>query len=320
MNIRQFDWRDLPTLMRYRNRGLFFDSASILTRGEVIVSARAVLSYFSSAIGIYTYLCVDEDSSGDRLMGQVSHAQGEQLARLTFLAPETSLDTGALHSLLEYILQKIGERGAFHLMAEVDERKTAFENLRKAGFALYVRQRIWQCEGDNEHNPGSSHWREISKQDVIAVRSLYNTLVPPLVQQVELLPTDQMKGLVYYQDDELLAYAEVRYGQRGIWVQPFIHPDTEDVAERLEDLLHNLPNRHSRSIYLCVRSYQSWIEHTLEDMQAKAGPIQAVMVKHLAIAKKVSSTFTLPALEGGQQEITTPFMRSEGTKIVNGTK
>jgi hypothetical protein len=314
MIIRQFDWRDFPTLLRYRNRGLFFDSASILTRGEVIVSTRAVLSYFAPTIGIYTYLCVDEDNNFDRLMGQISHAQGDQLARLTFLAPETSLDTNALYALLDYIVQKIGERGAFHLMAEVDERTTAFENLRKAGFALYVRQRIWQCEGDDEHNPELSHWREI------AVRSLYNTLVPPLVQQVELLPTDQMKGLVYYQDDELLAYAEVRYGQRGIWVHPFIHPDTENVAERLEDLLHNLPNRHSRSIYMCVRSYQSWIEHSLEDMQAEAGPLQAVMVKHLAIAKKIRNSFTLPALEGGQQEITTPFMRSEGTNIVNGTK
>jgi hypothetical protein len=120
-----------------------------------------------------------------------------------------------------------------------------------------------------------------------------------------------MKGLVYFEEDELLAYAEVRYGQRGIWVHPFIHPTTEDVAERLKDLLHNLPNRHSRTIYLCVRSYQSWIERSLEDMDIEVGPTQAVMVKHLAIAKKVTNTFTLPAMEGGQQEITTPYMRSE---------
>ena len=320
MIIRQFDWRDLPILLRYRHQGFFFDSASILTRGEMLVSARAVLSYFAPALGIYTYLCVDEDGSGEQLMGQVSHDQGDQLARLTFLAPESSLETDAFHALLEYIVRKIGERGAFHLLAEVDERTTAFENLRKAGFALYVRQRIWHFEGDDEHNPEPSHWREISKQDVIAVRSLYNTLVPPLVQQVESLPTDQMKGLVYYQDDELLAYVEVRYGQRGIWLHPFIHPDTENVAESLEDLVHNLPNRHSRSIYMCVRSYQTWIEHSLEDMQAEAGPLQAVMVKHLAITNKVRNSFTLPAMEGGQQEITTPFMRSEGTKIINGTK
>jgi len=90
-----------------------------------------------------------------------------------------------------------------------------------------------------------------------------------------------------------------------------IYPDTQNVTERLEDLLHNLPNRHSRPVYLCVRSYQSWLENSLEDLQAEAGPLQAVMVKHLAVGKKVSNSFTLPALESGQQEITTPFMRSE---------
>jgi hypothetical protein len=310
MTIRQFDWRDLPLLLRYRHRGFYFDNASILTRGEMLVSASAALSYFAPAIGAYTFLCTDEDGN-EPLMGQVSHDNGEQLARLTFLAPETAFESDFLNALLEYIVQKIGERGAFHLMAEVDERTTAFEYLHKAGFALYVRQRIWRCENEIEHNPESTHWREISKQDVIAVRSLYNTLVPPLVQQVESLPTDQMKGLVYFEEDELLAYAEVRYGQRGIWVHPFIHPTTEDVAERLKDLLHNLPNRHSRTIYLCVRSYQSWIERSLEDMDIEVGPTQAVMVKHLAIAKKVTNTFTLPAMEGGQQEITTPYMRSE---------
>jgi hypothetical protein len=312
MTIRHFDWRDLPILLRYRHRGIYFDNASILTRGEMLISAATVLSYFAPAIGTYTYLYVDEDNNSDQLMGQVYHDQGDQLAHLTFLAPETAFENESLHALLEYIVRQVGERGAYHLMAEVDERTTAFEYLRKASFALYVRQRIWRCENEVEHQPESTHWREISKQDVIAVRSLYNTLVPPLVQQVESLPTDQMKGLVFYQDDELLAYAEVKYGQRGIWVHPFIHPDIEDVGERLKDLLHNLPNRHSRSIYLCVRSYQAWIEHTLEDMHIESGPMQAVMVKHLAIAKKVKSTFTLPALEGGQQEITTPFMRSEG--------
>jgi len=314
MTIRHFDWRDLPVLLRYRKRGLFLDNASLLTRGEILVTAGAAFSFFASATGIYTYVCTENENDEEPLLGQVSHDQGEQFARLSFMAPETSLKTNALHSMLEYIVADIGERGAFHILAEVDERTSAFEYLRKAGFALYVRQRIWQCLADNEHIPSSSQWREIFSQDVIAVRSLYNNLVPALVQQVESLPTEHMKGLVYYQDDELMAYAELRYGQRGIWVHPFIHPDTEKVVELLEDLLHNLPNRHSRPVYMCVRSYQSWLEHALEDMQAEAGPIQAVMVKHLAIAKKVRNSFSLPALEGGQQEITTPFMRSERNK------
>jgi hypothetical protein len=94
-------------------------------------------------------------------------------------------------------------------------------------------------------------------------------------------------------------------------MQPFIHPDIQGETRLLADLLANLPNRHGRPIYLCIRSYQSWLENSLEDLQASAGPTQSVLVKHLAVAKHVKSSFNLPALEGGQQEITTPFMRSE---------
>ena len=56
MDIRQFDWRDLPILLKYRHRGIFFDYASVLTRGEILVPTRAMLSYFASTIGVYTYL------------------------------------------------------------------------------------------------------------------------------------------------------------------------------------------------------------------------------------------------------------------------
>lgn len=311
MTIRQFDWRDLPILLRYRHRGIFFDYASVLTRGEILIPARAMLSYFASTIGVYTYLCTSEEEHGETLLGQVTHAQGKQLAHLSFLAPTTSLDDDNLPSLLDHIVQQVGKRGAFHLLAEVEERTPAFENLRQAGFALYVHQRIWQSSAEVEQEPNSSQWREITSQDAIAVRSLYKTLVPALVQQVESLPTERMKGLVYYLDDDLMAYAQVLYGQQGIWVHPFIHPDLHDATERLEDLLYNLPNRHSRPVYLCIRSYQSWLENALEDLQAEAGPLQAVMVKHLAVAKKVRNSFAIPNLESGQQEITTPFVNSE---------
>jgi hypothetical protein len=311
MTIRQFDWRDLPILLRYRHRGIFFDYASVLTRGEILVPTRAMLSYFASTIGVYTYLCTAEEEHSETLLGQVTHGQGKQFAHLSFLAPASALDDDNLLSLLDHIVQQVGKRGAFHLLAEVEERTPAFESLRQAGFALYVHQRIWQSPAEIQHESNPSQWRDIMSQDAIAVRSLYNTLVPALVQQVESLPTERMKGLVYYLDDELMAYAQVRYGQQGIWVHPFIHPDIQDATERVEDLLYNLPNRHSRPVYLCIRSYQSWLENTLEDLHAEAGPLQAVMVKHLAVAKKVRNSFTIPNLESGQQEISTPFVNSE---------
>jgi hypothetical protein len=311
MNIRQFDWRDFPLLLRYRHQGIFFDYASVLTRGETLVPTRAMLSYFASTIGVYTYLCRPDDKQSEPLLGQVTHGQGRELAHLSFLAPMTALEDDILLSLLDHIVQQLGKRGAFHLLAEVEERSPAFENLRQAGFALYVHQRIWQSPMDTQETTNSFQWRDITSQDAIAVRSLYDVLVPALVQQVESLLNKRMKGFVYYLDDNLMAYAEVRYGPRGIWVKPFIHPDLQNVTDIVGDLLHNLPNRHSRPLYFCIRSYQSWLENALEDLHAEAGPLQGVMVKHLAVATKVRNSFAIPTLESGQQEITTPFVNSE---------
>jgi hypothetical protein len=311
MHIRPFDWRDLPILLRYRHRGLFFDNASILTRGEMLVPAGALFSYFAPATGIFTFLCADRQNCAEPLLGQINHSQGEQRARLSFLAPESALDSGGLHTMLDHMIQHIGYRGAMHLLAEVDERTAAFETLRRAGFAIYIRQRIWQLAGEYANRPNGSSWRTGRGRDVIAVRSLYNTLVPGLVQQVEPLPSNHLHGLVYERDGEILAYAELKYGSRGIWVQPFIHPDVDQVIERLVELLGRLSNRRSRPVYLCIRSYQSWLEHALEELEAAAGPMQAVMVKHLAIAKRVAPSFALAALDGGKSEASAPFAQSE---------
>ncbi len=319
MSIRQFDLRDLPLLIRYRNQGVFFDNATLLTRGEMIVTMSALFSYFAPATGIYTYLHTDEDNQKDILLGQATFEQDQNLARLSFFTPSSRVDGRNVLALLEHLIHQIGKRGAFHLKAEVENGTDCFDHLRKAGFALYVHQRIWKSPPEVEFKSNPGKWREITGRDMIPIRSLYNTLVPPLVQQVESPPTEQMKGLVYYLGDEINAYAEVRYGQQGIWMHPFFHPDTQDVHPLLSDLLANLPNRHSRPIFLCIRSYQSWLENFLEDLQASVGPTQAVMVKHLAVAQKAKSSFSLPALEGGQQEITTPFVRSERITTYDST-
>ena len=309
MTIRPFDWRDLPVLIRYRNQGLFFDNALVLTRGSALIPAGALLFYFAPATGIFTYL-----SSGDRghdpLLGQVSHSPGSPLARISFLAPESAIETETVPELLEHMIIEAGERGALHLLAEVDEHSAAFAVLRKTGFAIYVRQRTWQLKEETEASSKDPVWQVSKDSDLIPVRVLYNYLVPGLVQQVELPPAEPLVGLIYRQNEELLAYVELKYGTRGILVQPLIHPDAEGVTADLVKLLLSLPNRRSRPVYICVRSYQSWIENNLESLGALAGPQQAVMVKHLAITKRMVRPFALPALES-RPEATAPFIKSE---------
>jgi hypothetical protein len=272
----------------------------------------------AAPMGIFTCVANGQEDCEYPLIGQLMHSMGSQQAHLTFLTPESVLESSALTRLLEYLVMFSGERGAFRLLADVDERTLAYEALRKASFAIYSRQRIWQLTGQPVGQPRVSSWRAAKSRDLIAIRLLYNNLVPGLVQQVEPFPNHRPHGLVYQQGDDLLAYVELKYGHRGIWAQPFVHPDAEDVADRLVDLLHNLPNRRSRPVYICVRSYQSWLENTIEELGAEAGPRQAVMVKYLAISHKAARAFALPALEGGHPEISAPIARSEN-KQFHGT-
>jgi hypothetical protein len=62
---------------------------------------------------------------------------------------------------------------------------------------------------------------------------------------------------------------------------PLIHPEAERVGEKLSAVIKNLPDRRNRPVYVCVRSYQAWLEPVLADLGARPGERQAVMVKHL---------------------------------------
>jgi hypothetical protein len=314
MTIRPFDWRDLRILYRYRQHGIFLDSALALTRGSMLVPLGALLSYFAPATGIFTYLCEQSDHREAPLLGQVKHSSGSSSARLSFLAPESMLESASLPTLLDQVAYQIGMRGAFHVLAEVNDGCNAFEALRQAGFAIYARQHIWVLRGVAEGEPKQTGWCVCEEGDLSGVLMLYNDLVPGLVQQIEPPPKDRGRGLVYRQDGEVKAYVELKYGMRGIWVQPYVHPDIEGFAGRLANLVESLPNRRSRPVYVCVRSYQSWLESAVQETGAETFVRQAVMVRHLAITKKAAEAYKLPAINGTQAEPTAPFAR---IKVVN---
>lgn len=302
MNIRPFDLHDLPLLYRYRQEGLFLDSMLAFTRGTLLAPGGALLAYFAPATGVFTYLAKPDGENGQPLVGQVQHAAGAAFARLTFLAPESALHCAVLPALFDTIAVEIGQRGAFHVLAEVQEGSPAFLALHQAGFAIYARQRIWRLADEPQGQPASAEWRFCTGQDTLRVRSLYADLVPGLVQQVESLPRERLKGMILLQREDVRAYVELRYGPVGIWAQPFIHPDTPEVGGHLVHLLQSLPNRRGRAVYLCVRGYQSWLEPAIEQLGAEPGQSQAVMVRHLAVARKAAQTYALPSLNGKRVE------------------
>jgi hypothetical protein len=125
---------------------------------------------------------------------------------------------------------------------------------------------------------GSKGWPRARSVDLPGIQSLYHQIVPPLLQPIEPAPR-RAAGFICSQGGP--CYAGTSTGLNGVVVFPLIHPDTTEVPNKLQSLIHALPNRGGRPVYVCVRTYQSWLEHVLEDLGAKPGPQQAVMVKHM---------------------------------------
>ncbi len=309
--IRTLSLLDLPTLHRYRARGVFLDSTMAFTWGGTLIPAGALLSYLAPATGVYTFLSKTDGHTDPPVIAQVIHNAHSPSARFSFLAPDSALDSPALPNLLDHVAAQVGERGAHNLLAEVEESTLTYEAMRKAGFAVYARQQIYMMTGAPALDPPETNWRLAAELDEFAVHTLYSGLVPAMVQQVEPQPWSRLNGLILREEGDVQAFVDLNYGPKGILAQPFIHPDTENVVERLADLWNKIPKRRSRPIYFCVRSYQAWLGSALEELGAQPGPRHAVMVKRLAIPQKETRPITLPSLEGSRPGISTPIVRAE---------
>ncbi len=312
--IRPLDWRDLSLLRRLRDRGVCLDAQQAFCRGHHTL-ANTLLGLVSPTLNVHTLVSRPDGPQDSAAVAQILHHNSDTLARLAFITPEEALSTPPGLALLEGICQAAGERGALNLAAEVDEDNPAFEGLRRAGFAIYARQNIWALPTlaeavESAPNPqGRPRWRTETAADSPGIHFLYANLVPALVQQIEPPPARGSRGLVYCQGGELLGYLEVVRGPLGSWVQPYFHPAIEQTHALLVDLLAHGPVNRIRTVFVCVRSYQGWMNGLLERLGFELCASQAVMVKRLAATVRRPALARLPAIEGTQAEPTAPFAR-----------
>ena len=274
MTSRPLDFLDLPTLFRYRGEAVSLDSTRWLTRGNPL-GAAGFLSYFNPARHLYTGI---HQENGTTLLGSILHTSGDMFARLVYIAPSAQLSHPGLTPLIEHLAAEAGKWGAFHILAEIDEDSEAFAALRTAGFSVYAWQRMWDVSHVSSGNADAG-WIKTQSVDLPSIQSLHHQIVPPLLQPVEPTPR-RAAGLVCAGDSK--CYVNLTYGAQGIVLTPLIHPEATDVADRLSSLLAHLPDRRNRPVYLCMRSYQAWLESALEDLGGKPSERQAVMMKHLA--------------------------------------
>lgn len=291
MSIRPLALLDLPQLYRLREEAIGLDTARTLTRGNPL-GAVGLFSYMNPVRHIYSALANGEETL---VLGGVIHSRNDIFAKLLYLAPSSQLDHPYLPELIENLSAQAGEWGAFHVLAEVDEVSDAFVPLRKAGFSVYAWQRMWDVSGVVEQgSAGSEAWSRVRSIHLPSVQGLYHQIVPPLLHPVESQPKSPIGWL---SNDGAKCYVSMMHGAYGIVLTPLIHPEATDVGSKLAALISHLPDRRNRPVYVCVRSYQAWLEPVLADLGAKAGQRQAVMVKHLA--RLVKEPQTVPAVPTG---------------------
>jgi hypothetical protein len=241
------------------------------------------------------------------LLGQIHLNQGSSTAHLGYVLPGETADTPALNDLADGLVQQAGSMGALRLLAEVEENSPVFERLRRSGFSVYGWQRVWNLPVNTTPGECRGRWEDCRSVDSIAVRSLYHSLVPPLVQKSDPLPGNLPHGLVYREDGEIMGYMDASYGPHGVCLRPLVHPGAEDAV----GLLAQLPSCYSpllgRPVYMVVRTYQAWLEPALAQLDARVAPRQALMVNHLATVQRVAIPAAMrPLYETGGAETTFP--------------
>jgi hypothetical protein len=289
MSIRPLAIFDLPYLYSFRDQAIGLDTARTLTRGNPL-GAVGLFAYVNPARHIYSAI-INGDT--DTVLAGIIHSRNDAFAKLLFIAPSTQVDHPDLPHLIENLSAQAGEWGAFHVLAEVDETSDAFVALRRAGFSVYAWQRMWDVSAITEAGRTFA-WTRVKSVHVPSVQSLYHQIVPPLLQPIEPQPRTAL-GWMY--NDGVRCYVSATQGVYGMVLSPLIHPEATDVGGKLASLIQNLPDRRNRPVYICVRSYQAWLEPVLADLGARGGDRQAVMVKHLA--HMVKEEQAVPAVPSG---------------------
>lgn len=285
--VRPLDLFDILSLKRYRPSVLFLDSAAALTRGNPLTAGQ-LLTYLDPRQRIYTAIWEADDVA---CLGQIACARGELTARLIFIAPSDQAEQAT--PLYEHLIARAAQWEKCYLTAEVEEHSDLFQTLRMEGFATYAWQRIWVLPQESPRTRPALVWRVLPANALSEAQSLYAQIVPTLLQPIEPLPKPG-HGLSC-RVGAVSAWARVVSGTRGVWVQPLLHPDSDCAPEHLLALGQALSPGNRRPVYVCVRSYQAWLEPLLEDLGAQAGLRQAVMVKRLAISQKAEQP--MPRIE-----------------------
>lgn len=213
-----------------------------------------------------------------------------KLARVYFLAPITpETHPRRTSALLSGLAREAVGRGARNLIAEANEGSPECAALRSAGFVVYARQQLYRMLSRSVLAKPSLSLNLCYSRDEIAAQRLYSNTVPALVRRFESDPSGA-GGWCFLNsddDDDMLVLLGVTMGAKGTWVQPYVHPEAEkSIGDVLAAFLCRGEIDPSKPVYVCVRSYHSWLRCALQETGFQLLGQQAVMVKRLTASVK----------------------------------
>ncbi len=276
---------DLPLLYRVCDSGMILDSEVAYTRSSTGPLGAILSNLILPQRNLHT-LISRSDKQG--VVGQFRLKADDHIAQIITIAPalpdEGADDTVWLH-ILDAMAAAAGKRGAHMLAGEIDERSPLFTVMRRAGFAVYARQEIWQRE-PGQPLTGQVAPAELAEEmdaDAMDIQLLYSNIVPRLVQPIA-VPSSDSEGYVYRQDGRVLGYIAVSEGKYGVYLMPFLHPDIlfNEASAIIAGAIARQPKAEKLPVYVCVRRYQDWLEDGLARLGFTPISQQAVMVRHIA--------------------------------------
>ncbi len=305
--IRPFDLRDVQLVRRLDDRGVALDSRAALIDASHPLRD-ALLAYLFAGRGASTYVLRLRQPGADlRAFGQMRVASGHPQARLTALAlsPEGH-ESMVWPQMLDVLTAQAGRSGVQTVLAQIADDGPGFEILRRSDFLVYTRQEIWSLDSTIA-DLGEKQLRVEDPGDQWHLQQLVANTVPRLVQQIEPVePTGH--GLVWMDGDSCLAYVCARRGQRGTWLQLYMHPEVDRDAHLIlrQAVVHYEPSP-AAPLYCCVRRYQKWLTQSLVDLGFVSVGSQAVMVRH-TVARVTRPELTPISVHDKGLEATSPLV------------
>lgn len=249
-----------------------------------------------------------EGEDGAACYAQIEKRQTRQYAQMCYLGCQEMPDAVDVCRLLEPLVRSAGAWKAWGVLADLPQSSELLEGFRKAGFTIWARQNIYQLiPNEKGYNEETIQWRLWNSQDIDFMNNLFKEVVPGAVQTIEPMTRKAALGLVAYQSDGSLAgYADLEYGPKGIWAQVISRPNVR-AAGLLRDLPGAVPELAGRPVFLCVRSYQSWLDAAVEEAGFSKSEAQVLLVKHLVLRKSLDRSVVKQMLEGSTMEGSLPI-------------